>query len=955
MALDKQNFTIVLGTGVDTKVDPKQLAPTKLSVLENGVFDKTGALIKRPGNTALSTSIATGGNLSTGFALLNKGDNIIQSNKYSLYSYMPASSNWTTLSSNVTAVNTDEYATTQLIRAVSNGFECVASLVPASTYTVSFSVYEQQTGVLQQTYTYNTSGIPLIKLMVVGTYFIGVFSDGLVLQYIAIQSSYPYTASGPTTLASDMSGGFDICNLGTSLYFAYSYTTGIKLFSLSSVLIQSSITTIAAEDAGQAIGISADSVLSRLWVSYASSTTVKYLVRSSAFASVLAPTTIEALANVYAITSIASNGSGYIVYQVYSGSTATPYLNNLKKATANDSGTVSTAFFLRGMSIQSKPFSYNSIPYIPMVYDDLAVQNTYFVASLLTGSIITKAVDLLAGFSQFETRNTICETIQTASNTFEFTGAKTLNVNINFGAAVHQNVGYRRIRLEFPTLNNFAAVNSGGALIFDCGLPSYYDGQTVAELNFNLYPSNVTGTVLSGSGNLSAGSYSYAVTYEWTDLLGNVHRSTPSEPITKTATMGDRVSLVIPNLRITAKTTQVNIVVYRTLANGTVYYRVTSLTSPTINSTSANTTTYVDGLSDANAQGNDQLYTNGGQVDNTPPPVTRCFCIYKNRIIAVPRSNATQVYYTKTLVPGTAVSFSETSFYLVANQGGQEIQSALQMDDKLIMFQPDNILYTVGDGPADTGAQNDFSDPQLIATGCGSEIVKSLVLSQIGTFFQSKKGFYLLDRSLAAMYIGNEVEAYNADTTLTANIIPKTTIVKFELLSGATIFYDYFQKQWGVNNGINSLSSKIINNVYNSLRSDGTIYQSSLATYADNSSFVSMKLRTSWVQLAGVQGYQRAYRLFILGEYKSPHNLIVQIAYDFDSTVVQTVTIPVTSALTPYQFRVQLARQKCEAIQVTIYDTQNGTAGESYSISDLQIQIGVKKGSQKLPFSQTYT
>jgi hypothetical protein len=49
-----------------------------------------------------------------------------------------------------------------------------------------------------------------------------------------------------------------------------------------------------------------------------------------------------------------------------------------------------------------------------------------------------------------------------------------------------------------------------------------------------------------------------------------------------------------------------------------------------------------------------------------------------------------------------------------------------------------------------------------------------------------------------------------------------------------------------------------------------------------------------------------------------------------------------------YQFRARTVRQKCESIQFVIEDIPQPTNGESYGITDLSIEVGLKKGINKM-------
>jgi len=52
------------GQGVDTKTDPKMVAPAKLTALQNGIFTNAMRLTKRPGYTSMSMNIIGGGTIT---------------------------------------------------------------------------------------------------------------------------------------------------------------------------------------------------------------------------------------------------------------------------------------------------------------------------------------------------------------------------------------------------------------------------------------------------------------------------------------------------------------------------------------------------------------------------------------------------------------------------------------------------------------------------------------------------------------------------------------------------------------------------------------------------------------------------------------------------------------------------------------------------------------------------
>ena len=163
---------------------------------------------------------------------------------------------------------------------------------------------------------------------------------------------------------------------------------------------------------------------------------------------------------------------------------------------------------------------------------------------------------------------------------------------------------------------------------------------------------------------------------------------------------------------------------------------------------------------------------------------------------------------------------------------------------------------------------------------------------------------------------------------------------------------------------------------------------------------VPIKLETAWLSFAGVQGFQRVYRMLLLGEYKSPHKLKIKIAYDYDDVWKQEKIIDVTSYTesyryggpnqilgnntygdpsgsdaiayggkdnTQYQIRLNFAKQKCEAIKIQIeevegsnstYDggqeTDSESGGPGFTLSNLSFIVGTKDGDFRLKQSRTF-
>jgi len=499
-----------------------------------------------------------------------------------------------------------------------------------------------------------------------------------------------------------------------------------------------------------------------------------------------------------------------------------------------------------------------------------------------------------------------------------------------------------------------------------------YDSQQIVELNFHLYPENVSAVVNNSAGSLAAGTYLFSVIWFWTDAKGQDHRSAPSVGLSATTSGGSStVTLTIPTLRLTQKT---NVVceVYRTVTTGRLFFKIGKVD----NNTAADSISFADAgaISDTNLVAKQSLYTNGGIIENIPPPASLVLTSYKNRLVCVSSENPKKLLYSKKRTPLGPVEFSDV-FSIVLNKAIR-ITALAEFDQKLIIFEPNQIFYITGNGPTSTGAQNDFSSPNVVTGDVGCANTNSLVLMPLGLMFQSNKGIYLLNRSLETVYIGAEVEAYNGLTITSAELIQNENQIRYLTSDGRCLVYDYFYGKWATWTNHQGQGATIWNATgdYVYLRSDGRIFQQSATSYKDDNDPVEMSLTTSWVKTNGIQGFQRIRRALVLGDFKSTHTLQLEIGHDYQDyfnelhkfNYMTDLEIIEYGDSTPYglegyfgtssgvadgvyQFRAHCKKQKCQSIRFRISDTEEADPGQAYSISSLMLEVGIRSNSMKLP------
>lgn len=654
------------------------------------------------------------------------------------------------------------------------------------------------------------------------------------------------------------------------------------------------------------------------------------------------------------------------------------------------SGFTLTANWSIGSYLGGKAFLRGSEVYVPLLWNS-ELQSTYFIVNS-SNRPVAKSLPTVAGpysaqytSSPFTAANWVMPTLPSVSNpsadVYSFALVEQATSNGSGGSA---QVGISGLTIDFDNAtNSFQFAELGNDLHWSGGILQMYDGVDVVEHGFNLYPEGITASAVADvSSQIEPGNYQYKVTYEWIDNKGNLHRSAPSTAVSVTVLSGQAVEVVVPYLQLTDKQdnrSPVQLILYRTLVISgtptTEFHRVSSLTAPTPNVVggSSVTATITDRLSSVAAQSRALLYTTGGILPNFPAPPAKSVTLHRNRLWVVDSENPLTIYYSKDRAASAPVEFAGEAFSKTVDPRGGPITALASIDDKLLIFKRTHMFFLVGQGPIDTGAQNDLSDSILITTDVGCIDPRSVVGTPVGLMFKSAKGIYLIDRSLQGQYIGSPVEAYNSQTITSATLAPNVNQVRFTLGNGLTLVYDYFMQQWSVFTNSYAIDSVLWNDTFVLLRSGGVVWREAPGIYTDVGAAIKLLATTAWLSFANVQGFQRVRRAQVLGTWKSSHNLQVTVYNDFLEAPTQQVTAyPVTPGVfgggspygtgTPYggnqqgyQWRIDLARQKCQSVKFTIEDLPVGSPSEGMALSAISFEVGAKKGLNKLPADQIAT
>ncbi len=976
MPLEKQILSIDLSGGVDTKTDEKLVIPTSLTLLENGVFTKGSTITKRNGYSSLSTSILGGGSITTAEKIYSIDEELLLVSNKTIYGYVENQNTWVSKGSFATLF----FNTHALIRNTAQ-----QSLPDIAYYNnLALIVYEDDGGGVRASVLDTQSNLYLVenalisatasypRAIKIDTGLFVFFADGSSWKQRKLNSTYTgFEAEG--TLATDLNTTpyQALVSRGDHVIFAYStnanqITIGYitKLGILGSLISGFVAPVILAEDADNCLDLIVNSASDKIYVAWHNGTNGVRVSRYNLNLSVdLAPATVDSTLTVINGISMSENTSTLGIDFFYEVNAAATYNRFLKKNTLTQPATIGTASVLRrGLGLASRSFRTQNIAYILGVHES-NLQSTYFLLND-SGLIYSKAFQGVA--SGVSPKNMIAGVVSPTTNHFFIpVGIKTALESSNGDVFTKEGLSI----LDFDT-SSFSGESAsfGGILYLAGGVLSMYNGSAVIEHGFHLYPENVSSVAATSGGSLTDGAYQHKIVYSFMDYKGNVHFSAPSVGLSTTVSGSGgngKITLTIPTLRLTSKGA-VTIEVYRAQVNlSTILYKVGTVA----NDTTTDTVSFQDTFSDASILSNAILYTTGGILENIVSPGSRVLATYQDRLFVVPLENQSVLNFSKHLSPGLPLEFNDTltkSFDQI-----KTITGAMEMDDKLLIFERNRVFTLSGEGPLNTGEQDTFSAIGLLTSDTGCSGSSSLVLSPLGIMFSSPKGIYLISRGLEPSYIGASVEDYTLKEVITgAQLIQDQNQIRFLTSGDVTLVFDYYYNKWGVFTNAGGLSSVNWNGVYSYLRSTGgKVFKENAGVYLDDNAFIVLRIVTSWIKLTNVQGFQRAYRANILGEFLSDHKLKIKVAYDyqpffndeysFDFLVANNVqnygdASPFGNGLFGgdsdgvYQFRIHLAQQKCESIRFSFEDSQKGTTNQSFSLSAMTLLMGMKQGIFKM-------
>lgn len=470
-----------------------------------------------------------------------------------------------------------------------------------------------------------------------------------------------------------------------------------------------------------------------------------------------------------------------------------------------------------------------------------------------------------------------------------------------------------------------------------------YDGLVLAENAPHTSPARPTVSGAGTGSNPPAGTYTYKVAYQWEDASGNLHRSAVS-PESASITIGspESIDIDVPRLDFTALSNasgkHIQLAVYRQSDTDDAFFLV-KVETP-VNSTDG-FWRVTDSLDDDVAF----ITFNSETLENNPAPPLTDLRMANNRLWGL---SGNTLYYSKQFEETVAPEFNAALTLGVPDFLGSSVALGTH-EDMVVVFTEQGAFFTFGEGQTNLGVGPTLAPLKRLQAVDGCVDKRSVVETPAGTVFQSPSGIYLITADGSVQFIGEAIQTALGDSLVTSAVVNREEDEVRFTIDDATLVWNYRDNSWSIRTITTVTSATMWGNRYVVQPEDATLAQST--DYLDDEEDYDLALTTGWLHLAGLQGFQRIRRLWILGRWAGDTTVTVELGYDYADAFTHTFTIDpddLPDLTDPFEYEIHVPTQKCSAIRLRIKDIgDNGVAG--LTLTGLAIEVGVKKGGSKRP------
>ncbi len=1004
--------------GIDERTDPRHVLPGKLTSLRNGVFSRNGSIVKRQGTSLLPSTVTASHALGFASVPAALGEirklaafdsELLASDGSRLYSYDEGGGEWTSKDAlpQATAERASVAHGSAFILApdvaYGNGYLIYVwseeHIATKGTASVAVTVIHQATG--SQVYSdYRLSAIGSAlppRVCVIGTTAIVFWMDAAgvgKVRTLDLTNPVAWTVE-QGVLADGLAAStvhYDISAAGGYLYVAYdrggaSPRIKVRLLDPSGLFATLASTTIANGTAASSMTLHATAG-ETVWVAWIREAAPNVIVEAIGLSTAtLAPTVATTVVDSVATTGYydtigvvrVSPARCVVAWQMLDTvDTSVPIAKWRQVSTS--AATVGPVHWTHRLMWGSRPFVQDGRTFAMVYYRHSSfvesTQCTAYLVDLQTDDITTTTVTAHPVTTVAPRR---ASTVGIYDIRAKLSQAARVDATMVAIPTVVKRSAAGKVAIDgcvfdFADTAAHSSASVGGTLHLSGGVPCAYDFARVFESAFMIIPEAPTVTQTPTGGAVPDGTYGYALVLARYDNAGQICRSAPAYFTVVAAGGPNRIDMDVPQVAL-MRVQDVECdyepacfwELYRTVAGGTTYFKcpdatvtdVASIAGPVANLPWLSTVEIRDSTLDAALAGQPLLYTTGGVLENRSAPSARLVLAHRGRVWLAGTDDPKTIWYSPQYVLGEGRGFHEQLTLTIEDGGG--ITAIGSMDGNLIVFKRERVYVVAGDGPPLTGGSGNELNVQRIASDLGCIEPRSVAVMPEGMVFQSTAGIYLLDRSFSVKLLSAPVFT----TLLEFPEITSATVHESEFQvrwscrgsegQGGVLVWDYRVNEWSVfTYPFAPATACSWRGAYTIGSAGGIVLTESGASWLDAGAWVSVQIQTSWLKVGGLQGYQRAFTVQLLGERHGSHDVRLETSFDYaaDAADAYRWTAKKIDAMPLEVLERGIKRPKCTAIQFRITDlppSDGASIGDGHGASWTGMALEVNQLPRRRP------
>jgi hypothetical protein len=488
-------------------------------------------------------------------------------------------------------------------------------------------------------------------------------------------------------------------------------------------------------------------------------------------------------------------------------------------------------------------------------------------------------------------------------------------------------------------------------------------------------PAVAIAPVLSSSGTGLTGTYSYCIVLEYTDARGNFQVSPPS--VASAITISDKTVTIFVTVPTTLFGVTVRTKLYRTANAGSTFYLLRSFIQ------SAPTLTLTDTLADSFLTKYETIYTNAQLASELGPPLL-ALTTHRNRLFGIRADDPRTIAFTQETTDPFLPRWNSVLTLQVDNTAGDPTALA-SLDDKVLIFQKDQIVAISGQGP-DANGSGEFSLPEVVARGVGVDANnrRSACVFPDGVMFRHSSGIYMIDRQLQVIPIGLSIQrTLGSANVWVARYFPSRHQIWVFLdpstyTGGGTcpiLVFDVRYTRWStftpsfgnVRDGIEVAGQVYVLEASSGNGVSGRVYQLDTTSFVDKvdgvtPTYLPATIQIPWFRGAGRNGTQRLRGMSLHGQlvngtgvgvvvdtYTQKNQELAKSGETADSHYAFGTSLLGSLPAGGFSLPLRVITQRCSAFRARVTFTPTSTDAESLRLTALTLRYGAEPAKGKAP------